>query len=113
MLTLRQSQCLDAIYKLTLNSGGVCPTQREIATEIGLKGVVQINRIVNALIERGFLRRLARKARALEVIKRDNGALHYAFVFDDEIKSLFPVGLRHVRIVSISKQDMQQETRTA
>lgn len=52
-LTKRQSQCLDAIRRLTVD--GVPPTYNEIAADIGLASKSGINRLVVGLRERGLV----------------------------------------------------------
>ena len=48
---------------------GVSPSYEEMKDSLNLKSKSGIHRLISALEERGFIRRLAHKARALEVIK--------------------------------------------
>ena len=68
MLTKKQRNLLIYINKKIRNSG-VSPSYEEMKNSLGLKSKSGIHRLISALEERGFLKRLAHKARALEVIK--------------------------------------------
>ncbi len=52
-----------------LRSSGISPSYEEMKVSLNLKSKSGIHRLISALEERGFLRRLPHKARALEVIK--------------------------------------------
>jgi len=52
-----------------LKESGVPPSFEEMKEALGLKSKSGIHRLITALEERGFLRRLPHRARALEVIK--------------------------------------------
>ena len=68
MLTKKQKILLMFINK-KLRSSGVSPSYEEMKHSLNLKSKSGIHRFISALEERGFIRRLAHKARALEVIK--------------------------------------------
>ena len=68
MLTKKQRNLLLFINK-KLRSSGVSPSYEEMKQSLNLKSKSGIHRLISALEERGFIRRLAHKARALEVIK--------------------------------------------
>ena len=68
MLTKKQKNLLLYINK-KLRSSGVSPSYEEMKVSLNLKSKSGIHRLISALEERGFLRRLPHKARALEVIK--------------------------------------------
>ena len=67
MLTLKQKELLDYI-SLTNSKRGICPSYEEMKNKLNLKSKSGIHRIISALEERGFIRKLANKARAIEVI---------------------------------------------
>ena len=69
MLTRKQHQLLTYIDD-HLNSNGVPPSYDEMKDALGLKSKSGIHRLITALEERGFIRRLPHKARALEVLKK-------------------------------------------
>ena len=68
MLTKKQKNLLLFINK-KLRASGVSPSYEEMKESLNLKSKSGIHRLISALEERGFIRRLAHKARALEVIK--------------------------------------------
>ncbi len=68
MLTKKQKNLLLFINK-KLRSTGVSPSYEEMRESLSLKSKSGIHRLISALEERGFIKRLAHKARALEVIK--------------------------------------------
>ena len=68
MLTKKQKNLLMFINK-KLRSSGVSPSYEEMKSSLNLKSKSGIHRLISALEERGFIKRLAHKARALEVIK--------------------------------------------
>tara|TARA_R110000868_G_scaffold10313_5_gene50572 strand:+ start:381 stop:1088 length:708 start_codon:yes stop_codon:yes gene_type:complete len=69
MLTRKQHQLLTYIDN-HLNSNGVPPSYDEMKDALGLKSKSGIHRLITGLEERGFIRRLPHKARALEVLKK-------------------------------------------
>ena len=68
MLTKKQKNLLMFINK-KLRSSGVSPSYEEMKESLNLKSISGIHRLISALEERGFIKRLAHKARALEVVK--------------------------------------------
>ena len=68
MLTKKQKNLLLFINK-KLRSSGISPSYEEMKESLNLKSKSGIHRLISALEERGFIKRLAHKARALEVIK--------------------------------------------
>ena len=52
-----------------MRSTGVSPSYEEMKESLNLKSKSGIHRLISALEERGFIKRLAHKARALEVVK--------------------------------------------
>ena len=68
MLTVKQKKLLEYINSFQ-KKNGVTPSYEEMKTALDLKSKSGIHRLILALEERGFLKRLAHKARALEVIK--------------------------------------------
>ena len=68
MLTKKQKNLLLYINK-KIRSTGVSPSYEEMKNALNLKSKSGIHRLISALQERGFIKRLAHKARALEVLK--------------------------------------------
>jgi repressor LexA len=68
VLTRKQYELLTFINK-RLNEGGVSPSFDEMKEALQLKSKSGIHRLITGLEERGFLRRLPHRARALQVIQ--------------------------------------------
>jgi repressor LexA len=68
MLTRKQLELLDFI-KTRMDADGVPPSFDEMKEALDLRSKSGIHRLITALEERGFIRRLAHRARALEIIK--------------------------------------------
>jgi repressor LexA len=68
MLTRKQHELLLYIDK-HLSESGVSPSFEEMKEALDLKSKSGVHRLISALEERGFIRRLANRARALEVLK--------------------------------------------
>ena len=68
MLTGKQYQLLVFIHN-RLQDSGVSPSFDEMKEALGLKSKSGVHRLITGLEERGFLRRLPHRARALEVVK--------------------------------------------
>lgn len=73
MLTEKQKDLLLLIDK-HIRTDGVPPSYDEMKDALGLASKSGIHRLITALEERGFIRRLPNKARALEVLKLPAGA---------------------------------------
>ena len=72
MLTRKQQELLIFINE-RLKQGGVSPSFDEMKDALGLKSKSGIHRLITGLEERGFIRRLAHRARALEVVRLPDG----------------------------------------
>ncbi|MDX5382237.1 MAG: transcriptional repressor LexA [Rhodobacterales bacterium] len=68
MLTRKQLDLLDFI-QTRLNRDGVPPSFDEMKEALDLRSKSGIHRLITALEERGFIRRLAHRARAIEIVK--------------------------------------------
>ncbi len=68
MLTRKQLDLLDFINK-RLTRDGVPPSFDEMKEALDLRSKSGIHRLITALEERGFIRRLAHRARAIEIVK--------------------------------------------
>ena len=68
MLTRKQHELLMFIHE-RIKEGGVSPSFDEMKEALDLASKSGIHRLITALEERGFLRRLPHRARALEVVK--------------------------------------------
>lgn len=68
MLTRKQMELLEFIQKRVARDG-VPPSFDEMKDALDLRSKSGIHRLITALEERGFIRRLAHRARALEIVK--------------------------------------------
>ncbi len=68
MLTKKQLDLLDFIHK-RVQRDGVPPSFDEMKEALDLRSKSGIHRLITALEERGFIRRLAHRARAIEIVK--------------------------------------------
>ena len=68
MLTRKQLQLLEFIYMRT-QSDGISPSFDEMKEALDLRSKSGIHRLITALEERGFIRRLAHRARAIEITR--------------------------------------------
>ena len=68
MLTAKQRELL-LFIKERLGETGVSPSFDEMREALDLKSKSGVHRLISALEERGFIRRLPNRARALEVVK--------------------------------------------
>lgn len=66
-LTERQMECL-AFIKRTVDAGNKAPTFDEIKLALGLKQKSGVHRLLSALEDRGYIRRLPGRSRAIAVI---------------------------------------------
>jgi repressor LexA len=73
MLTAKQHELLLFIND-RLNESGVSPSFDEMREALDLKSKSGVHRLISALEERGFIRRLPNRARALEVLKLPESA---------------------------------------
>ncbi|MCW9032629.1 MAG: transcriptional repressor LexA [Alphaproteobacteria bacterium] len=73
MLTKKQYELL-VFIDARLNETGVAPSYDEMKDALDLKSKSGIHRLVTGLEERGFIRRLPHRARALEVMKLPSNA---------------------------------------
>src|SRR5580658_2038208 len=75
MLTKKQSELLRFIHE-RLQESGVPPSFDEMKDALDLRSKSGIHRLIMALEERGFIRRLPNRARAIEVIKLPESVAH-------------------------------------
>ncbi len=73
MLTRKQHELIRFI-QLRLEETGVSPSFEEMKEALDLKSKSGVHRLISALEERGFIRRLPNRARALEVLRQPEDA---------------------------------------
>jgi repressor LexA len=72
MLTRKQSELLTYI-QARLAESGISPSFEEMKDALALKSKSGVHRLISALEERGFIRRLPNRARALEILRMPDG----------------------------------------
>ncbi len=70
MLTKKQLKLYDYLKK-SFKDNSVSPSFEEMKSALGLKSKSGIHRLINALEERGFIKRLHNKARAIKIINQN------------------------------------------
>ena len=68
MLTQKQRRLFELIES-GINDDGVCPSYEELRVMLGLSSKSSVHSMMNALENRGYIRRLRYKARAVEILK--------------------------------------------
>ena len=68
MLTRKQHELIRFI-QTRLEESGVSPSFEEMKEALDLKSKSGVHRLISALEERGFIRRRAHRARAIEIVK--------------------------------------------
>ena len=70
MLTKKQKELYDYL-KNYISSNQISPSFEEMKSAVNLKSKSGIHRLITSLEERGFIKRLKHKARAMEIINKD------------------------------------------
>ncbi|MFZ1564905.1 LexA family protein, partial [Sphingorhabdus sp.] len=86
MLTAKQHSLLMFIHE-RLEATGISPSFEEMKEALDLKSKSGVHRLIGALEERGFLRRLANRARALEVVKMPDGGSARGLAKDEAVNN--------------------------
>ena len=71
MLTKKQRELL-LFLEERISQSGVTPSFEEMKNKVGLKSKSGIHRLISALEDRGFIKKLPFKARAIEILKLPN-----------------------------------------
>src|ERR1700754_3783236 len=74
MLTRKQHELICFIHE-RLAETGVSPSFEEMKDALDLKSKSGVHRLIRALEERSFIRRLPNRARALEVVRMPEGVI--------------------------------------
>ena len=77
MLTAKQHELIRFIQQ-RLEETGISPSFEEMKEALDLKSKSGVHRLISALEERGFIRRLPNRARALEIVKLPESAVSSA-----------------------------------
>jgi len=84
MLTAKQHELLLFIQR-KLEESGISPSFEEMKEALDLRSKSGVHRLISALEERGFIRRLPNRARALEVVKLPDDAVSGRNNADDPV----------------------------
>lgn len=91
MLTRKQHELIRFI-QTRLEESGVSPSFEEMKDALDLKSKSGVHRLISALEERGFIRRLPNRARALEVLRQpDDVTITTARAAANSISALTPI----------------------
>jgi len=105
MLTRKQHDLLMFIHK-RLQEVGVPPSFDEMKDALDLKSKSGIHRLITALEERGFIRRLPNRARALEVLKLPES--HAPAVAEPQVTPSFKPSAQMHEPVQAANDDMPE-----
>lgn len=94
MLTRKQHELLMFIHD-RLTETGVSPSFEEMKEALDLKSKSGVHRLITALEERGFINRLANRARALEVVKMPEAGGQTRAVSTTNVVNLAPKAKSH------------------
>ena len=89
MLTAKQHELLRFIQR-KLEETGISPSFEEMKEALDLKSKSGVHRLISALEERGFIRRLPNRARALEVLREPENVAASRKPANDTVVSLTP-----------------------
>ena len=89
MLTQKQLDLLEFIQK-RLSKNGVPPSFDEMKEALDLRSKSGIHRLITALEERGFINRLANRARAIEIVKMPSSPEFQSNILSDMASSTRP-----------------------
>ncbi|MBV68333.1 MAG: repressor LexA [Pelagibacterales bacterium] len=88
MLTAKQLKLLEYL-KQSFKENSVSPSFEEMKLALGLKSKSGIHRLITALEERGFIKRLHNKARAINILSKEDGlAIKNSDALDKNIKNV-------------------------
>lgn len=87
MLTAKQRELLIFI-QVRLEETGISPSFEEMKEALDLKSKSGVHRLISALEERGFIRRLPNRARALEVLKQPDDVIATRSAANDAVSKV-------------------------
>ncbi len=104
MLTKKQLDLLEFIHK-RVQRDGVPPSFDEMKEALDLRSKSGIHRLITALEERGFIRRLAHRARALEIVKLPDAMVDkpgfFPRVIDGDRPDQIPAKSKQVEVAAV------------
>ena len=93
MLTIKQRELLNFI-EIYEDKYKASPSFDEMREGIGLASKSGVHRLISGLEERGFVRRLANRARAIEIIRNENNSRNTELT--SKTKTNIKIGRAHV-----------------
>lgn len=91
-LTRKQTECFDFMTQRKQETG-IMPTLQEISDHLGYSSKSRVYGLLESMQERGVIRRLPGKARAVEIVGADHAAL--AFLSPDVRKVVLAYATAH------------------
>lgn len=107
MLTRKQHELLSFIHD-RLTETGISPSFEEMKEALDLKSKSGVHRLISALEERGFIRRLANRARALEVVRMPERSGEIRPVSTTNVVNLAPAKMKTGRGVPLAANDVYE-----
>lgn len=107
MLTRKQHELLVFIHD-RLSETGVSPSFEEMKEALDLKSKSGVHRLISALEERGFIRRLPNRARALEVVRMPERGGDSRPVSTTNVVNLAPAKIRTPKGVPLAANDVYE-----
>jgi SOS-response transcriptional repressor LexA len=92
MLTKRQKQALDYLTGEIARTGGIAPTRKQMSAVLGTT-LSNASRLISILEEKGAIRRMRNRARAIEVVTPATSVIGW-LKWNNETKQLEPWGRR-------------------
>lgn len=86
-LTPVQAKCLGFVSRRLADTGGIAPTYEEIGEALALASKSGVKRLLDGLEERGRIRRLPHRQRAIEVVG-EREAVDVAALGEAELRAL-------------------------
>ena len=81
MLTRKQKELYDYLTKY-ISKNSISPSFEEMKGAVNLKSKSGIHRLITSLEQRGFIKRLKHKARAMEITKKLSNSVNYSSSFE-------------------------------
>lgn len=82
-LTIIQANCFAFIERYAAQTNGASPSYKEIALGVGINSVSRVREVLDGLEERGLIKRLRNRARAI-IILPQNVCAHCGFIVGSE-----------------------------
>jgi len=91
MLTKKQKELFDYL-KNYIDTNEICPSFEEMKKAVNLKSKSGIHRLITSLEQRGYIKRMKHRARAMEITKDFNGLNKYSNIVDNNYSNIPLIG---------------------